>query len=92
MGIIELKQAVRINQELDAPAPHSWVMGADKGGSGFPGKQKPALRNSWGMLSLGFCLPNQSQSFLDYTQVIIYGIISSTTVLGAYFRSNKYFV
>lgn len=46
MGIIELKQSVRINQELDAPAPHSWVMRADKGGSGFPGKQKSALRNS----------------------------------------------
>lgn len=64
MGITDLKQAVRINQELDAPAPHSWVMGADKGRSGFPAKQKPALRNAWGMLSLGFCLPNHSPSWI----------------------------
>lgn len=34
-------------------------VGAEKGSSGFPGKQKATLRAPCGMLSLGFCLPRK---------------------------------
>lgn len=74
VGVFELIRTVWISQELGAPAHSSWPLGSLRE---VPGKQNNTMEDSWGVLSLGSCFPNNDH-FVYLVRVLLFKTVSST--------------